>query len=187
MHLHIFCANIQMRYTIDIPDVRQHSDFTCGPAALEAILTYYGFPYREKRLAKMLHTTRKHGTNPMQIALLCAEQFGLAIHIYEPMTFMEIRTYIKSGIPILVVYQSGIISKPLEEWNSGHYAIIIGIDGDKLILEDPAIFGRVRISMAEFAQRWHDIDANGRVYNHFAIVIFPPSQPNNYKHSCAIL
>lgn len=41
---------------LNVPDVMQATDYTCGPASLSAVLNYYELVYREAELAKLALT-----------------------------------------------------------------------------------------------------------------------------------
>lgn len=58
------------------------------------------------------------------------------------------------------------------DWNDGHYAIVIGLNKDVLLFEDPATIRRTWLREREFLARWHDVDTKtGEKYEHFCIVL----------------
>jgi predicted double-glycine peptidase len=57
----------------------------------------------------------------------------------------------------------------VSDWNDGHYVVLIALEGDELVFEDPSVLGsRDQLPRSEFEARWHDID--GRRHIHAAIV-----------------
>lgn len=63
-----------------------------------------------------------------------------------------------------------------ERLGDGHYAIVIAIEGDRVVLEDPSTLGsRAVLDRRELEQRWHDED-NGRKHIRTGIV-FRGKQP----------
>ena len=63
-----------------------------------------------------------------------------------------------------------------EDWRNdyedGHYAIVIGFAKGVVLFEDPASFRRTWLREREFMVRWHDRD--GRMndnYEHFGMVL----------------
>lgn len=50
---------------MNVPDVMQATDYTCGPSSATAILNYYGIDdYREMDLAELAETSSDFGTDP---------------------------------------------------------------------------------------------------------------------------
>lgn len=159
---------------IDFPDVRQSKDYTCGVSALQAILHYYGFSYREDQLSILLHTTNQFGTHPHNIISVC-RRLGLTVVVRDHMSLDEIRFYLDNQIPILTLLQSWGNPKNYQDLNindSGHYSIIIGIIGKYIIFEDPSLIGKGYITFDTFVKRWHDADASGHQYIRYGIMIY---------------
>ena len=50
-----------------VPDVRQSTGYSCGAAALQAVLAHWGISEREDRLVARLHSTPQLGTHPNDI------------------------------------------------------------------------------------------------------------------------
>jgi len=59
-----------------VPDVRQSTGFSCGAAALQAVLAHWGIHEREDRLIARLRSTPEKGTHPDDI-VRGAREFGL--------------------------------------------------------------------------------------------------------------
>lgn len=64
-------TSIQLRlkdrivYLLNVPDVWQATDYTCGPSSATAILNYYGIDdYRESDISKLAETSEEYGTDP---------------------------------------------------------------------------------------------------------------------------
>lgn len=53
---------------LPVPLVRQSRNFTCGTAALQSMLGYFGEDFREVQLEKFLGTHPNHGTSVASIA-----------------------------------------------------------------------------------------------------------------------
>lgn len=47
---------------INLPDVRQATDYTCGPSALQSVLMFYGEDLREGELAEKADSDPDKGT-----------------------------------------------------------------------------------------------------------------------------
>jgi len=153
---------------IDFPEVRQTTDYSCGASALQAILYYYGLSYREDQLIEILRSNHNAGTPPSNIVTYC-RKLGFIVIEKQHMTIDDIRYYLKQKIPILVAYQ---VSGASNTCQNGHYSVIIGLQGDKLIFDDPAIIGKGFIRIADFFRRWYDCDIYGQQYVRYGIMIY---------------
>ena len=65
-----------------------------------------------------------------------------------------------------------------DDWDDGHYAVLIAIHGDLLVFEDPSLAGRRAVLTAqELETRWHDVDASRR-HDHTGVVFHTPAPAN---------
>jgi predicted double-glycine peptidase len=163
---------------LPVPDLRQATSYTCGVAALQSVLVYFGIePPAEKAFAKEIGTDSKNGTDPGQITR-AARKYGLTTEIKQHMTLGELESYVRRGIPVMVAYQAWTDKKQVEwkkDWVDGHYSVVVGMDAKNVYLEDPSILGSVGyISRQEFLDRWHDTDRNNRKYYNLGIVLTRP-------------
>lgn len=165
-----------------LPDVRQALTYTCGAASLQAILVYFGkSDDRELYLADELNTSSDWGTEPKDIKRV-AEEFGLKVKMRERLTLDELRDYVEQGIPVMVAYQAwredGKQTPWKEDWEDGHYSVVVGVDDDNVYLEDPSLIGEIGfIPRDEFMERWHDIDKTGRKLRQFGIIFESRKKP----------
>lgn len=159
---------------LQVPDVRQSTNYTCGAAALQSVLAYWGIEYREDRLVEKLGSTPDAGTPPQAIMKLSRE-LGLKAQLKEQLSLADLESYVKSGVPVIVACQAWRDEDSAEwskEWQCGHYMVVIGIDPEKVYFEDPSLLGsRGYIGREEFLKRWHDVDGGGRRYERLGIVI----------------
>ena len=163
-----------------VPDVRQSTGYTCGAAALQAVLAYWGTEEREDRLAARLHSTPEAGTHPLDI-LRVAREFGLSADLREGLDLADLEAALASGTTVIVDLQAWRerADRPwTETWDDGHYMVLLGMDGASLYFEDPSLLGsRGTIPRAEFVDRWHDyegeppLDPTDRKYVHMAIFL----------------
>jgi predicted double-glycine peptidase len=164
-----------------VPDVRQSTDYTCGAAALQAVLAHWGVEEREDRLIARLHSTPENGTHPDDIVRV-AREFGLRAELREGLTLEDLQEALARGVTAIVDLQAWRLEserRPWTElWDDGHYMVLIGMDRENLYFEDPSLLGsRGFIPRQEFLDRWHDyegeppLDAADRKYVHMAIFI----------------
>jgi len=148
-----------------VPDVRQATDYTCGASALQAVLAYYGIETREDIIAQELGADPNKGVNPPAI-IRVARTRGLTAELRQGMTVDEIAEIIRNGSPVLVALQAWSDephSTYRDDWDDGHYAIIIAVEQDTIVFEDPSVLGsRAVLSRGEFEDRWHDTDGTHR-------------------------
>lgn len=161
-----------------VPDVRQATDYTCSASALQAVLAYYGVEMREDVLARELGATPEDGAPPEAIVRV-AVAHGLYAAKREHMTVDDLAAEIARSNPVIVEIQAWSDAPRTswaDDWDDGHYAILIAVDGDRLVFEDPSVLGsRSVLSRREFEERWHDIDAGYR--NVRTGIVFGGRQP----------
>ena len=167
---------------LNIPDVRQSTAYSCGAAALQAVLSYYGIDKRERALMDMLRTTEEAGTSPENIVRVAAD-LGLLADPRENLTYEDLEKAFREGIPVICAIQAWMDAPPERRswpanWEDGHYVIIIGADEQFVYVEDPSLLGtRGVIPKQEFLDRWHDytgeppFDPTDRAYVKLGIFI----------------
>ncbi len=159
--------------TIRVPLTRQSTDYTCGVAALQAVLAYYGQDVREDVLAKALHANHKIGTRYKNIQQY-AEAHGLSVLVQQEMSLEQLKNSIRSGHPVLCLIQAWADQKTdyKTDWNDGHYVVAVGFDDTRMIFMDPSTAGHYTyIPLQEFEQRWHDVDGTVKL-NHFGMSLW---------------
>ncbi|MDD1702306.1 MAG: C39 family peptidase [Methanoregula sp.] len=145
---------------VGVPDVMQAEYYSCGAAAFQAVLNYYGLIACETELRTRLNTTPGHGTYPWDI-VNASQKLGFAAEWRENVTLNDVESSLKSGVPVIIDGQrfKAANSTWNETWNTGHYMVIYGIDKNTVYLEDPAILGsRLAVPRDEFVSLWHDYE-----------------------------
>jgi len=163
-----------------VPDVRQSSGYTCGAAALQAVLARWGTSEREDRLAARLHSTPEAGTHPADIVRV-AREFGLAAELRDGLSLADLEAALAAGTSVIVDLQAWRDKTEIpwtETWEDGHYMVLLGADALNLYFEDPSLLGvRGVIPRAEFVDRWHDyegdppLDPADKKYVHMALFL----------------
>lgn len=211
---------------LPVPLVRQSRNFTCGAAAVQGILGYFGEDFREAQLERILGTHPFHGTavgkilefwtamgDPerqralrgiwgseelpdatapdgsgpeMPFVRYRFQTFGrrerydpvgppvpdcppaAAERLLPPYALEEdggwpaVRRALDRGWPVLVALQAWARS-PADyggvRWDSGHYAVVVGYDDERVYFMDPSSTGNyVWLSRDQFLARWYDYD-----------------------------
>jgi len=165
---------------INLPHIRQNTDYTCGAAALMAVLQYYRlYDETEAELAIALNATEDWGTEPEAIVEI-ASSYGIQA-IYKQCTLDEIMEDLHMGWPTIILYQAWSDNFKLwkNDWDDGHYSVIVGIDHYNVYLEDPSLPNEIGyIPRDEFLERWHDIDKSNNKLIHMGIKCRHPLKPN---------
>jgi predicted double-glycine peptidase len=142
--------------------VRQHWDLSCGAAAIATLMTYQlGDPVSERQAALgMLRTSNIRLVRArMGFSLLDLKRFaasrGFAAAGYANLSLDELVAMAPAVAPIRV-------------YGFGHFVVVRGRRGDRLLLGDPA-FGNRTMTVEAFSQAW-----TGRI----GFVVYPPDNPH---------
>jgi predicted double-glycine peptidase len=167
-----------------LPLTRQSTDYTCGPASLQSILAYYGEEWREDTLARAVKSDPEEGTNYREIVRFARSQ-GLIAEAREGMTIDDLARAAKAQRPVMVAIQAwgDYQEKYADDWEDGHYAIVVGVDDDNVYLMDPSTIGNYTfIPIPQFLTRWHDAEKgpDGRMITlvHFGITFSKDKKPS---------
>jgi predicted double-glycine peptidase len=129
---------------IDIPDVRQSTGYTCGPAAVRAALSAVGYEFSEADLAAAMGTTTA-GTSPRgMLAALRTMGFDFTA---GTMDLSDLAHFTRRGCPVVC----------LTTLVGGHYVTVAGLDRRCVHYHDP-LAGTLWFPRRHFLDRWHDGD-----------------------------
>jgi predicted double-glycine peptidase len=163
---------------IPIPDVTQHSNFSCGAAVLHSVCCYWGVGLNhELDYWDLLETESTYGTLPQKI-ISFAERQNLNVKIDHNMTIKMLKDYIICGKPVIMPIQAHGNHKRYGENLSGHYVVAIGFDNKNIFFEDPMIRNfRGHLGNRELLLRWHDRAGDGIEYIRSGIIIWNKNAP----------
>ncbi len=157
---------------IRVPLTRQSTDYTCGVAAVQSVFGYYGDEVREDVLAKQLRAEPKNGTKYENIVAI-AKSKGYDVAVHKNMRFEGLTSLLDKRKPVICLIQAWSDNPANYEtdWEDGHYVVAIGYDKKNVYFMDPSTLGNYTfIPIVEFLKRWHDTDAEVKLYN-FGMVI----------------
>ena len=170
------CAHLPAN-ALAVPVVEQQTDYSCGPATLTAILRYWQRPVaREQELYASLHTSPKDGTEPFMLEAV-ARAHGLRAEYRIGATVDDLRAALAAGRTVIVDLQAWRDAPHpwRDDWDDGHYIVLVAIDGDRLYAMDPsADRGYSWLTLGELEERWHDFemrDGKRRNLQHMAVFI----------------
>jgi ABC-type bacteriocin/lantibiotic exporter with double-glycine peptidase domain len=135
---------------LDVPFVEQLDDGFCGPAALAAILRYWGDFVSQQEIADAVYLSSVNGSLSFDL-LRYAEQRGFSATLYHG-SLQDIREHLSAGFPLVVVLGQGKNA-------AGHYVVVVGDDeeGQSLITHDGVRAYRY-ISYQKFMTLWGKMD-----------------------------
>lgn len=148
--------------------MRRQTTGACGPYALAAVLLYHGVRVPVRRLAKLMGTTRAHGTKPPRLRA-AARSLGFDVWVRQWAELRDLRRVLKRNRPPVVLWFSE---------QEGHYSVVVGLDQRFVYLADPEL-GRVRkLSRRFFRRCWFDFSTDGpekrsRLYPRWMLVVEP--------------
>jgi predicted double-glycine peptidase len=163
---------------IPVPLISQASPWTCGPAALMAVLVYFGvFDDTESRLDAELGATPEDGTHVGDL-VAAARRFGLAADARTGLELDDLKSELARGAVVIVALQAWASRAVLDwrsHWEDGHYVVVVGVSDDRVYFMDPSVrTGYAYLPRADFVDRWHDYDFEGGhkvFWNRLGIVI----------------
>lgn len=166
------------RQLVPVPLISQSSPWTCGPAAVMAVLVYFGaFDGAESQLDVELRATREDGTRVSDIVAV-TRRFGLRAEARTGLALDDLRRELAGGAVVIVALQawaSGEVTDWRSHWEDGHYVVVVGVTEDRVYVMDPSVrTGYAYLPREEFVERWHDYDVDGGrkvVWDRLGIVI----------------
>ena len=128
---------------LGVPFVPQEKD-TCGAAALAMVLGYWGQPVPHREIAAALREPELHGIRGERLASFARDR-GLFALAYEG-DMAQLREYVAKGRPLIVAWKPGR--------GRFHDVVVVGFEGDALLVHDPADGASRRVAARDFEKRW---------------------------------
>jgi predicted double-glycine peptidase len=156
-----------------IPSVVQTTGYSCGPAALCAVLRYYGHKRLTERTLMRRAGTTSEGT---EIAGLvrAAKSCGVEPWVWEKIRYDWLRDVLDLGHPTIAIVQAWS-REPVDystTWDQGHYVVVTACDAHEVVCMDPSLRGaRATVGADEWTARWHDLDEGRALEN--TVIVFP--------------
>lgn len=145
-----------------LKQTRQTTEYSCGASALQAVMSYWGKDVDEEDLMRLLGTTPEEGTYPEEIVRVARSQ-GFEAELKDHLTLDEVERATARGEPVIVLGQVWRSQKPgeqsmTEEWDSGHWFIVLAVDKDYVYFEDPYVrMGKGFVPRQTFEELWHNV------------------------------
>jgi uncharacterized protein len=141
---------------------RQCTEYSCGASALQMVLSYWGREVAETKLMKLLKTTPEAGTYPENI-VSGAQALGFDARIKENLTLGEVAKFTADGKPMIALAQvwrsqSNSGRSAAEEWDNGHYIVVLGVDARYVYFQDPYMrMSKAFVPRKTFEDHWHQV------------------------------
>jgi 8-oxo-dGTP pyrophosphatase MutT (NUDIX family)/predicted double-glycine peptidase len=168
---------------LKVPVVSQDTNYTCGPAALRAVLKFYGIEVSEERLVEQLQATAEAGTTPRDLERVAREEYGLDVEARENMGLERLRDAINDGRPVIIAIQAWYSQDYQDLKNddeNGHYVVAVGHDRKGIIIEDPSrAHGYGHLSNEHLLERWHDREEGGKPYQQYGLALGRPMKKSS--------
>jgi predicted double-glycine peptidase len=168
---------------LSVPDTIQSNAWSCGVAIVQAVLQAHGIWGYQDDYARELGTTPQKATHPARIVAILQKR-GLDVELREGMRLDDLRRTVDRGDLVILDFQAwkGASTRVYaNDWEDGHYAILIGYEGDRLFVEDPSLLGsRGWLSADDLLLRWRDyevLQGRRREYLRAGIVVKGPLAP----------
>jgi len=141
---------------------RQLTEYSCGASALQSVASHWGREVEEDALMRLMGTNAEIGTFPEDM-VRGARALGLEAELKENTTLDEVGKATAGGHPVIALAQLWRSEKdtPLaaaDEWDCGHYIVILSVDREHVYFQDPYIsMGKGFVPRQTFEEHWHQI------------------------------
>jgi predicted double-glycine peptidase len=160
---------------------RQMTEYSCGASALQSVLNYWGHEVDEEALMGLIGTNAEVGTFPEDL-VRGARALGFEAEARQGLTLEDVRQSTSLGHPVIALAQLWRSQKDTpasatDEWDCGHYIVVLAVDDDFVYFQDPYVrMGKGFVPRKTFEDHWHqimggrDLARSGEL-NHLAIFI----------------
>lgn len=163
---------------LEVPHLRQSTNYSCGPACLAMVLAFHGKAVSEATLIRRTGATPEDGLSPAGIARFLRRS-RYSHKQQQRMTLSLLAAYLERGWPIIVAYQAWPF-KPSQtdlgrSWDHGHYSVVVGLRDGRVCLVDPSSKRPRRFLDADkFIASWRDIETRGdKIYRRWGVAVGP--------------
>jgi len=140
---------------IDVPKRTQfdpangkYQNSWCGPTSLAMVYDYYGINKTTVKVAKTVYNKNVGGTYYMDIVKDARKNGFPNTTVKFNKGFSYLKKNLEQGRPVIVGVEVA--------WKSGHYMVVVGMKGDKIIVNDPGRSAvRRTLSKSWFLTQWN--------------------------------
>jgi predicted double-glycine peptidase len=144
-----------------LKQTRQMTEYSCGASALQSVLSYWGKQVEENALMRLLGTNAEVGTFPEDM-VRAARALGFDAEVKENATLDELQQFTADGRPVALGQlwrsEKDTPASAADEWDCGHYIVVLAVDRDHVYFQDPYIrMGKGFVPRKTFEAHWHQI------------------------------
>ena len=146
-----------------LKQTRQMTEYSCGASAMQSVLSQLGRKeIEEEALMRLLGTNPEVGTFPDDM-VRGARALGFDAELKENATLDEVEQFTAAGHPVIALAQLWRSEKDTpqsaaDEWDCGHYIVVLSVDADYVYFQDPYIrMGKGFVPRSAFDEHWHQI------------------------------
>lgn len=129
-----------------IPYSKQKRGYYCGPASLQMVFGYFRHYISQDKLAEKGRTRHDRGTSRAGMIRVAREN-GFHTYAQNDSDLPKIADFLKRRLPVIVNF-----IEPSDE--EGHYAVVSGLSGKQIILNDPWNGKNFKLDIRDFLERW---------------------------------
>ena len=125
-------------------------------------MSYWGKDVDERELMKVLQTTSEEGSYPENI-VRGAQALGFEAEGRDHLSLEEVEQFTAGGAPMIGLVQAwrgekGTAKSAAEEWDNGHYIVVLGVDKDYVYFQDPYTrMNKAFMPRNTFVDHWHHV------------------------------
>ena len=137
---------------LDVPDIRQDSEFDCGAAAVDAVCRYHRI--RKTNVKDLTNAVQGLGPDTARAILT-----GLGLIVLAgPMQVEDLQHLTRTNRPVLC---------PVNLYG-GHWVVVRGVERGGVYFQCPTQ-GRLRLSMSKWLDEWVSYSETGHMFHQWGI------------------
>lgn len=145
----------------------QSTPWTCGPAALRAVLAHHGVRVSEDDVALLAGNVPVLGVRPSGL-VQAARELGCRADVFQARSLAALAPFLARDLPVMIVIDS--FTQP---GKAGHWVVVTELSDKHVKIMDPHVAGCWRtLTPADLDARWWHRE-NGREVKHLALVVTP--------------
>lgn len=158
----------------NFPLIQQSYNYDCGPTCIQMILKFNDIILSKTDIIKQINpdNIKEDGVHPKEIVNFL-KKYNIKSKIRKNQTIEDLKHLIDDNKPVICVLQAygSKMQNYKNNYDNGHYVILIGYDKNKLIFADPSSKDYVYLTYTQMNNRWHDKDKNNVYFDNTLIEI----------------
>lgn len=133
---------------LTVPFLKQQKN-GCGAASVAMVMNYWGVQKSGAEVYRTLYDPKLHGIPLIEMKRYLEDQGFRAFTLHG--RWADVEQHLSKGRPVVVsLKKKG--SSPM------HYAVVTGMEKDRVLLNDPTRKGTTRMKPADFEKQWKQAD-----------------------------